>query len=93
MVEMTDYIVQLYCMTACDTNSGFYGKGMKYVYNQVGKITGAQRQLSRCGDTLEIEEEVVEELFKFTRHVIYGDNKSSSIAEARAAKWKKMKNK
>ena len=39
------------------------------------------------------QEEVVEELFKFTRHVIYGNNKSSSMAEARAAKWKKMENK
>jgi hypothetical protein len=63
------------------------------VYDQVAKIPGAQRQLSRCGDTLENDEEVVEELFQFMRHVIYGDNNSSSMAEARAAKWKKMKNK
>ena len=46
-----------------------------------------------CGDSLDIVEGVVEDLFKFTRHVIYGDNKSSSIAEARSTKWKKMKNK
>jgi hypothetical protein len=35
----------------------------------------------------------VDELFQFTRHVIYGDSKSSSMVEAHAAKWKKMKNK
>ena len=29
----------------------------------------------------------------FARHVIYGDNKSSTMADARATKWKKMKNK
>ncbi|KAJ3602737.1 hypothetical protein NHX12_030486 [Muraenolepis orangiensis] len=52
----------------------------------------ARRQLSRCGDSLDLEEEVVEELFEFTRHVIYGDKKSSTMAEARAAKWKRMKN-
>jgi len=38
------------------------------------------------------DEEVVEELFKFTWNVIYGDNKSCSMAEACAVKWKKMKN-
>lgn len=36
---------------------------------------------------------MVQELFEFTRHVIYGDKKSSTMAEARAAKWKRMKNK
>ena len=51
----------------------------------------AQRQLSRCGKSLDLEEETVEQLFEFTRHVIYGDNKSSTMTEARAAKWKRMK--
>ena len=30
---------------------------------------------------------------QFTRHVIYGDNKSSTIAEAHATKWDRMMNK
>ena len=77
-------------MTGCDTNSGFCGKGKKSVFDQVAKSYVARRQLSRCGESLDLEEEVVEE---FTRHVIYGDNKSSTMAEARAAKWKRMKNK
>ena len=29
---MADCIVQLHCMTGCDANSGFYGKGKKWVY-------------------------------------------------------------
>ena len=70
-------------------NSGFYGKGKKSVYDQVAKSPVARRQLSRCGESLDLEEEVVEQ---FTRHVMYGDNKSSTIAEVRAAKWKRMKN-
>ena len=36
---------------------------------------------------------MVEELFKFTRCVIYGDHKSSTMAEVHAMKGKKMKNK
>ena len=70
------------CMTGCDANSGFYGKRKKSCKSPV-----ARRQLSPCRESLDLEEEVV------TRHVIYGDNKSSTIAEARAAKWKRMKNK
>ena len=91
--EMADCIVQLHCMTGCDANFGFYGKGKKSVYDQVAKSPVARQQLSQCGDSLELEEEVLQELFKFTRHVIYGDHKSSTMAEARAVKWKSMKNK
>ena len=83
------------CVTGCDANSGFYGKGKKVAYDQVAKIPVgvARRQLLRCGESLDLEKEVVEQLFEFTRHVIYGDNKSNTIAEARAAKWKTIKNK
>lgn len=91
--EMANCIVQLHCMTGCDANSGFYGKGKMSVYDQVAKSPVARRQLSRCGDSLDLEEEVVEDLFQFTRHVIYSDKESSTMAEARATKWKRMKNK
>ena len=83
--EMADCVVQLHCMTGCDVNSGFYGKGKKLVYDQVAKNPVARR----CGESLDLEEEEVEQ---FTRHVIFGD-KSSTIAEARVAKWKRMNNK
>ena len=78
------------CMTSCDANSGFYGKGKTSVYDQVAKSPVARRQLSRCGESHDLEEDVVEQ---YTQNVTYGDNKSSTIAEARAAKWKKLKNK
>ncbi len=70
-----------------------YGKGKSSVYDKVAKNSIARGQLSQCGDSLDLKEEVVEELFKFTRHIIYGDKKSNTMAEARTAKWKKMKNK
>ena len=91
--EMAECIVQLHCFTGCDANSGFYGKGKSSVYEKVAKSSGARQQLSRCGDSLHLEEEVVQELFAFTRQVIYGDKKSSTMAEARASKWKAMKRK
>ena len=62
-------------MTGCDANSSFYGKGKKSVCDRVAKSPVARRQLSQCGDSIDLEEEVLEELFQFTRHVIYGDKK------------------
>ena len=88
--EMADCIVQLHCITGCDANYRFYGKGKSSVYDKVMKSPVAQRQLLQCGYSLDIEEEMVEELFKFTRH---GDMKSRTMAAARATKWKKMKKK
>jgi len=44
------------CMTGCDANSGFYGKGKKSVYDQVANSPVARRQLSRCGESLDLEE-------------------------------------
>ena len=73
--EMADCIVPLHCLTGCDANSGFYGKGKLSVYDKVAKSAEAREQLSKCGNSLDIEEEVIEELFEFTRHVIYGDKK------------------
>jgi len=78
-------------MTGCDSNSSFYGKGKKSVYDQVAKSPVAQRQLLRCGDDLHLKEEVENELYGFVRNVIYSDSNSNTMAEARAAKWKNMK--
>jgi len=33
--EMADCIIQLHCMTGCDANSGFYGKGKMSLYAKV----------------------------------------------------------
>ena len=92
--EMAECIVQLHCMTGCDANSGFYGKDKKSVYDQVANSSVARRLLSQCEDSLDPQEEVLEELFQLTRLFIHGDSKSSTIsimAEARGAKWKTLK--
>ena len=92
-VEMSVCLVQFHCFTGCDGNSGFYGKGKKSLYQLVEKSPVAKRLLMHCGDSLNMAEDVIEDLFQFTRHIIYGDNKSTTMAESHAAKWKQMKNK
>ena len=69
--EMADCIVQLPCITGCDANSGFYGNGKSLVYDKVAKSPVAQQQLSQCGDSLDLKEEVVKELFEFTRRDLW----------------------
>ena len=63
------------------------------MFDKVAKSPIARRQLLHCGDRLDLKEEVLEDLFKFTRHVIYGDTESSTMAEAHTAKWRMMKKK
>jgi len=46
-----------------------------------------------CGNSLDIDEDIIDELLKFTCNVIYGDKKSSSMAEVHVDKWKVMKKK
>jgi len=91
--EMADCIVPQHHLTECDTNSGFYGKGKLSVYDKVAKSAKAREQLSKCGSSIDIEEEAIEKLFEFTRHAIYGDKMSKTMGTARAAKWKAMKKK
>ena len=68
---MAKCIVQQHCFTGCDANSGFYGKGKSSLYAKVAKSSVAQQQLSHCGISLDLEKEVEQELFAFTRQVIY----------------------
>ena len=85
--------MQLHCFSGCDANSGFYGKGKSSACDKVAKSSVERQQLSRCGDSLDLVKEVEQEFFAFTRQVIYGDKKSSTMAEAHATKWKTMKKK
>ena len=86
--EMRNCIIQLHCMTGCDANSGFYGKGKLSIFWAVAKSPHARRQLSQCGNSLELDDEVLEGLFQLTQEVIY-DKMTSNMTDARASKWKK----
>ena len=72
---------QLSSRSNCLVATGYCGNCKKSVYDQVAKNRVTQLQLSRCGGSLVIEEEVVEELLEFILDVIYGDNMSSTIVE------------
>ena len=81
--SMIECIIPMHCMTGCDANSGFFGNGKKKIYEKIENSENARRNLKQCGECLEIDEEVIQDLMQFTRHIMYGDNKSQSMAEAR----------
>ena len=70
--EIAGCIVQPHCMSCCDANSSFYGKGKKLMYDRVMKSPVTRQQLSQCANSLDLDEEALEELFRFTHHVMYG---------------------
>jgi len=89
--DMARCIVQLHFITGCDANSSFYGKGKLLAYDKVTRSVAAQQILLKCGNSLDVD--IIDELLKYTRNVICGDNKSSSMAEACVDKRKAMKKK
>lgn len=91
--SMVECIIPMHCMTGCDANSGFFGKGKKKTFENIEKSQIAQKQISQCGESLILEEDVLQSLMQFTQLIMYGDAGSKSMAEARAKKWKSLKNK
>ena len=71
-------IIPLHCFTGCDANSA------RVVYDKVAKSSETRQQLSKRGNSPDIEEEAIEELFEFTRLVICGDKVSRTMGTAQA---------
>jgi len=88
--DMARCIVPIY-ITGCDANSNFYAKGKSLAYDKVTRSVAKQQTLLKCGNSLDVDEDIIDKLLKFTCNVIYGDNKSSFMVEARVDKWKTMK--
>jgi len=59
----------------------------------VTRSVTAQHTLLKCGNRLDFDGDIIDELLKFIHNMIYGDNKSSSMTEDCADKWKAIKKK
>ena len=91
--DMAKTIVQWYIHTGADTVSAFYGHGKKSVMTNIAKITDFSLSLDKVGMQLPITDSVVDQLRNCTIKSVYNDNKSKTLADARASKWKIMKKK
>lgn len=90
--EMAGCIVQIYLMTGCDSQVSMTMVRNRLMPNCEEPV--ARRLLCRCGYTLGPGNRGCNyEPFQLTQHFVYAGNKSSIMTEARAAKWKTLKNK
>jgi len=67
-------------IAGCDADSSFYGKGKSLAYDKVTRSVATQQTPLKCGNSLDVDEDIIDELLKFTRNLIYGDKKISCIA-------------
>ncbi len=80
-------------MTGCDANSCFYGHGKMSLYKKMAKSPEDRSLLSKCGESLPLNDDVLHNLNSYVIHYVYADVQSSSLDVTRAAKWKKKKKK
>eukprot|EP00794_Sanderia_malayensis_P000931 gene931-241_t len=91
--EVSKIIVPLHIHTGADAVSGFFGHGKKSVVEKTVKSSDAMQLLKDVRKSVPATPEVMEHLANFTIRHVYGDRKSTTLVEARALKWEKMKNK
>ena len=76
-------------------NCGFYGASKKVIADRLEKSKEAQHLLllAACGTQLPVTQEVLSDLEQFVICYVYGDTKSRTLRDARAAKWRSQKKK
>jgi hypothetical protein len=90
---MAASIIPLHVLTGCDHNSSFYGASKKLIADRLEKSKEAHGLLAACGTQLLVTEQVISDLERFVIRYVYGDTKSKTLADARAAKWRAQKKK
>ena len=69
------------------------GHGKKSVVKATIKSKEAHCLLEHIGKTLNVNQNIFDEITKFTMKFIYGDKLNKTLAAARASKWNSMKTK
>jgi len=90
---MTASMIPLHVLTGCDNNSGFYGTSKKLIAERSEKSKEAHDLLAACSMQLPVTQDIISDLQQFVMRYVYGDTKSKTLADARAAKWRAQKKK
>jgi len=77
----------------CDHNSGCYKTSKKLIAESLEKSKEAHDLLAACGMQLAATKDVISDLEEFVMRYVYGDTKSKTLADTRAAKWRAQKKK
>lgn len=91
--EMSQSIIPIHVISGCDHNSGFFGASKLLIVGRLEKSKEANKLLATCGAQLPAPQNVISDLEQFVIRYVYGNTKSKTPGEARAAKWRAQKKK
>jgi hypothetical protein len=91
--EIAKCLIQFHVMTGSDAKSCFYGHGKTTLYDKMAKSSEARKKLSKCRESLPLQDDILNELISYVIRFVYSDSRSSSLNSARAVKWKGQKKK
>ena len=91
--EMASELIGFHALTGADAVSGFYGHSKKSIYTKIQKNHERQQMLLTIGKNENISQIDINNAKKFVIKFMYSDKSSCNFAQARAKKWKQMKNK
>ena len=86
--EMAASIIPMHVLTGCHHNSGFYGVGKKLIADPLQSFQEAHSLLEACGSQLPVPQKVLRDLEQFVIQYVYSGWKNTTLADAKAAKWR-----
>lgn len=90
--DLASAALGVYTFTGVDTVNSFYGCGKVKILKKIllEKNQEHFRTMQKLGDDPNLTEDYIQDLERFCINIIYNDNISSNLSQARALKWKKM---
>ena len=79
-------LIPFHVMTGCDSNSCFYGHGKLSLFERMAKSAEARSLLLKCGESLQLSDDALNDLKIYVMRYMYGDVRSSSLDLLRAEK-------
>ena len=79
--------------TGCDSNSAFFGQGVKIIFDDIKSNPEAEELFKSCRVTLHVTKSMIEKLTDFLLRYIYNDHKIRDATEVRVNNWKSYKKK
>ena len=80
-------------LAGCDSNSCFYVHGKLSLFQRMAKSAEVCSLLLKCGESLQLSDDVLNDFNIYSLRYVYGDVRSSSLDVLRVDKWRCQKKK
>ena len=81
-------VIPFHVLTGCDTNSCLFGHGKISLYEKLSRSAEARRLISKCGESLTLSDDALNDLKLFVIKYTYEDTQSSALNQAHASNRK-----